>query len=80
MNKTTQSFYLSSISNAMKGKAAMKKQTSMSGMKKKDVIGFVYNVKTAGGTIIMYICRHHDLATIIILIIFLVLLIIRHHH
>ena len=48
MNKTTQPFYLSSISNAMKGKAAMKKQTSMSGMKKKDVMGFVCNVKTAG--------------------------------
>ena len=72
MNKTTQSFYLSSISNAMKGKAAMKKQTTMSGMKKKDVMGFVCNVKTAGATIIMYICRHHDLVTIIILIIFIV--------
>ena len=48
MNKTTQSFYLSSISNAMKGKAAMKKQTTMRGMKKKDVMGFVCNVKTAG--------------------------------
>ena len=48
MNKTTQSFYLSSISNAMKGKAAMKKQTTMRGMKKKDVMEFVCKVKTAG--------------------------------
>ena len=49
MNKTTQPFYLSSISNAMKGEAAMKKQTTMRGMKKKDVMEFVCNVKTAGG-------------------------------
>ena len=48
MNKTTQPFYLSSISNAMKGEAAMKKQTTMRGMKKKDVMEFVCNVKTAG--------------------------------
>ena len=32
----------------MKGEAAMKKQTTMRGMKKKDVMEFVCNVKTAG--------------------------------
>ena len=49
MNKATRPFYLSSISNAMKGKAAMKKQTTMRGMKKKSAMEFVKIIQTAGG-------------------------------
>ena len=67
MNKTTQPFYLSSISNAMKGKAAMKKQTTMRGMKKKkkkSAMEFVKIIQTAGGGYKRYVgilCYFADL-------------------